>query len=927
MTDNPAILDREFTEAFATHERQGRIHTGKVASLLVLVLMPLGSIMDWLVYYPQRWEFFGLRILCSILAGGLWYLHTTEFGQKHYRQLGVPIALLPAFFMCLIIAEAKGPLSGAAAHYYAALNLILLAVSVVVRWGFWESMLCVFAVILMYIAACSHRWLQPSPMEFFSDLANNLYFMSLTGVIVVVGNHLFTQLRLQEFTLRYQLDKSKGELEESHRKLVEVDRLKSRFFANISHELRTPLTLLLSPLESLMQRADNSFDARTREVFETMHANAMRLLKLINDLLDLIRLESGRMDIKNDPVNVANFLKGLSSAVKQVAVDKHITLETHVGADLDMILADRDKIEKIILNLMFNALKFTPENGRVELRAERKSRGSRREEAHSEKQEANQSLLTSSPTISDEEFVITVADTGVGISEKNLPFVFDRFWQADNSSRRKFHGVGIGLALVKELVEMMQGSVAVQSQEGKGTVFTVKLPFQKAVAQPKPETIETEPAQNGAAAGSDEWLHNLYRRAELFPVVTVLRGTIKPMEFSGNRPVVLVADDEPDMQRFLKSELQKDYDVVSATDGVQALEKAEHLLPDIILLDMMMPEMDGLEVCQALRKRPATLKIPVILLTARADEETKFEALQMGANDFLAKPFSSTELQARIKNLIESHNYQRKLSKQNAALTTAIEQIKETETQLVQSEKLASLGRLSAGIIHEINNPLNFTMTGLFTLRNKGKHLPPEQRGEYEEILNDIDEGLKRVRNIVSDLRTFTHPGGGTGEPVDVAEIVSASLRFLAGEWKNVVHIEQNLPPNQLVWANRNKLIHVLVNLVQNSIDALAEKKFEDGERATIWITSRTENGRGLIVVRDNGMGIEQKTLDKIFDPFFTTKEVGKGMGLGLSICYRIVQGYGGKISVKSERGKYCEFTLDFPAKREESDIEPEVEI
>jgi len=898
MTENPATSDREFTEAFATHERQGRIHTGKVASLLVLVLMPLGSIMDWLVYHQQRWEFFGLRILCSALAGGLWYLHTTEFGQRHYRQLGVPIALLPAFFMCLIIAEAHGPLSGAAAQYYAALNLILLAVSVVVRWGFWESMFCVFAVILMYIAACSHRWLQPSPKEFFHNLANNLYFLSLTGVIVVVGNHLFTQLRLQEFTLRYQLDKSKGELEESHRKLVELDRLKSRFFANISHELRTPLTLLLSPLESLMQRADNSFDARTREVFETMHANAMRLLKLINDLLDLIRLESGRMDIKSDPVNVADFLKGLASAVKQVAVDKHIILETHVGVELDMILTDRDKVEKIVLNLLFNALKFTPADGRVELRAEKQG----------------------------DNFVLIVTDTGVGISAKNLPFVFDRFWQADNSSRRKFHGVGIGLALVKELVEMMHGSVTVKSEEGKGTVFTVKLPYQKAAAQSKPETVETAPAQSGAAT-SDEWLHNLYRRAELFPAVTALRGTIKPMEFSGTRPVVLVAEDEPDMQRFLKSELQKDYDVISATDGAQALEKAEHLLPDIILLDMMMPEMDGLEVCQALRKRPATMKIPVILLTARADEETKFEALQMGANDFLAKPFSSTELQARIKNLIESHHYQRKLSKQNVALTTAIEQIKETESQLVQSEKLASLGRLSAGIIHEINNPLNFTMTGLFALRNKGRHLPPEQRAEYEDILNDIEEGLKRVRNIVSDLRTFTHPGGGTGEPVDVAEIVGASLRFLAGEWKNVVHIEQNLPPNQLVWANRNKLIHVLVNLVQNSIDALAEKKFEDGARATIWIESRAENGRGLIIVRDNGMGIEQKTLDKIFDPFFTTKEVGKGMGLGLSICYRIVQGYGGKISVKSERGKYCEFTLDFPAKREESDIEPEVEM
>jgi signal transduction histidine kinase len=886
MTKNPITSDPDFVEAFVTHERQERIHTGKVGCALVFFLLPVGVVLDYFVYPNEVGFFLALRLVCSALAGGLWFLHTTQFGYNNYRLLGIPIAWLPAFFIAWMMFVTDGPVS----PYYAGLNLILLAVSVVVRWNAVESLIAVGGVLLMYLAACLLKDTHGQGRM----IVNNFYFLSLTGVIVVVGNHFFTRLRLQEFTLRYQLDKNKRELEDSNRKLVELDRLKSRFFANISHELRTPLTLLLSPLESLMQRSDSSFDDKTREVFETMHANAMRLLKLINDLLDLIRLESGRMDIKNDPVNVADFLKGLASAVKQVAVDKHIALETHVGAELDIILTDRDKVEKIVLNLLFNALKFTPSDGRVELRAEKQG----------------------------DNFVLSVTDTGVGISGKNLPFVFDRFWQADNSSRRKFHGVGIGLALVKELVEMMRGAVTVKSEEGKGTVFTVTLPFQKAIALPKPESTELAPAQNGVSA-SDEWLQNLYRRAELFPAISTLRGTIKqPVEFSGKRPVVLVAEDEPDMQRFLKSELQKDYDVIAATDGAQALEKAEHFLPDIILLDMMMPEMDGLEVCHALRERPATMKIPVILLTARADEETKFEALQMGANDFLAKPFSSTELQARIKNLIESHHYQRKLSKQNTALTTAIEQIKETESQLVQSEKLASLGRLSAGIIHEINNPLNFTMTGLFTLRNKGKHLPPEQRGEYEEILNDIEEGLKRVRNIVSDLRTFTHPGGGTGEPVEVAEVVGASLRFLAGEWKSVVHIEQNLPPNQLVWANRNKLIHVLVNLVQNSIDALAEKKFPDGERATIWIESRTENGRGLIVVRDNGMGIEQKVLDKIFDPFFTTKEVGKGMGLGLSICYRIVQGYGGKISVKSERGKFCEFTLDFPAKREESETE-----
>ncbi len=322
MVNHPPFSDPGFAEAFVAHERQERLSTGKVASLLVVILMPLGSVMDWLVYYPQRWEFFELRIFCSVLVGALWYLHTTEFGQRHYRQLGIPIALLPAFFMCWIIAAAHGPLSGATSSYYAALNLILLAVSVVVRWNLWESTCCVAAIILMYVGACRFYWLEPSPKEFFHNLANNLYFLTLTGIIVVVGNQLFNKLRLREFTLRYQLDKNKHELEETNRKLIELDRLKSRFFANISHELRTPLTLLLSPLETLLQRFAGQMDKSVHDLLLTMHSNGMRLLKLINDLLDLIRLEAGRMEVKNEPLEVADFIKGLASAARQVAEDK-----------------------------------------------------------------------------------------------------------------------------------------------------------------------------------------------------------------------------------------------------------------------------------------------------------------------------------------------------------------------------------------------------------------------------------------------------------------------------------------------------------------------------------------------------------------------------------------------------------------------------
>src|SRR5205814_4807764 len=188
-----------------------------------------------------------------------------------------------------------------------------------------------------------------------------------------------------------------------------------------------------------------------------------------------------------------------------------------------------------------------------------------------------------------------------------------------------------------------------------------------------------------------------------------------------------------------------------------------------------------------IRERTTTQSIPVVLLTARADEETKLAALSAGASDFLAKPFSTTELHVRIKNLVESHQYQQKVSKQNQVLESTIEQLKETETQLVQTEKLASLGRMSAGIIHEINNPLNFATTGLFTLRNKGKHIAPEQREEYDDILKDIEDGVNRVKNIVSDLRMFTHPETESRDQVHLTEVLAASLRFLSNEWKGKV--------------------------------------------------------------------------------------------------------------------------------------------
>jgi signal transduction histidine kinase len=892
MTGDPLTTRQaEFRQAFLANERQVRINTGKLACALVLVLMPLGATADYFVYHAHLGEFFELRLLCSLLVGGVWLLHYSPLARKFYPLVGMPIVLLPALFMTLMMFRTEG----AASPYYAALNLILLAVSAVGHWSMGETLFAVGSVICLYL--CSYLGKATGKIE-FGLFFTHIYFITLTGIIVVCGNYLFNRLRFREFSLRFELDQNRRQLEESNQKLLELDQIKSRFFANISHELRTPLTLLLAPLESLLQRFQ--LDAETKELLRTMHSNGMRLLKLINDLLDLVRLESGRMEVRREPLEVVEFVKGLASAARQVADDKHLRLETHVDPALGTVLGDRDKLEKIVLNLSFNALKFTPSGGLVQLRAEKQT----------------------------EEFVLIVEDTGMGISEKNLPHVFDRFWQADGSSKRKFQGVGIGLALVKELVEIQGGSVAVQSQEGKGTRFTVRLPYQQAGSSPNPEAgteMPESPARLHDSGGvtSEEWLANLYRRAELFPALTPVQESMRPVETmqNGTRPKILVADDEPDMLRFLKSQLSSQYQVLEAVDGQQAVEKASQFLPDLILLDMMMPEKDGLQACREIREHTPTQTIPIVLLTARADEDTKLAALSAGASDFLSKPFSTTELHVRLKNLVESHHYQNKLSRQNQVLETTIEQLKETETQLVQSEKLASLGRMSAGIIHEINNPLNFATTGLFTLRSKSKYVAVDQQEDYQEILRDVEDGLKRVKTIVSDLRMFSHPETESRDQVEVSEVIASALRFLSSEWRDKVQIEQKLTEHQTIWANKNKLVHVLVNLLQNSLDALKAKKF-NGEQPTIWLESRIEAGHSILAVRDNGCGIDAQYLDKIFDPFFTTKDVGEGMGLGLAICYRIVQDCEGRISVRTEPGKFCEFVLSFPVKGETARVD-----
>jgi signal transduction histidine kinase len=767
-------------------------------------------------------------------------------------------------------------------------------------------------------------------------LGMHCWFLLLTSIIIVIGNHFSTELRYSDFVARHKLDLSRREaeltnerLEEVNRRLRELDQLKDNFFANVSHELRTPLTLLLGPVEHLQRHPRVVEDDRLRDFVTTMHDNGMRLLKLINDLLDLVRLQAKALVLKPAPINVSTYAGKLVGSIRGYAEDRGLKLLCNVHPDLGTVVWDEAKIDKVFLNLLFNGIKFTPAGGEVSWHAWRDG----------------------------EEAVVEVRDTGVGISLENQRFLFQRFWQADSSSQRKHQGAGIGLALVKELVEAHGGSVTVRSKLGQGTTVMVRLPLvstsgpaKTAPSSPPASAADavngngirngkghgaihgpghgdgtevrsdTTPGEQEAEAArleTQRHLDELYRRAEMHASITPLRQNLRPwVPAAGhkNRPQVLVVDDEPGIRRFLKDQLQEDYQVHEAVDGQQGVELARQYIPDAVVCDMMLPEKDGMEVCRDLRNYHTTRLIPFLMLTARADDETKLTALAAGASDFLVKPFRTEELKLRIKNLVDARRLERELAQQNKKLQSTLAELKETEMQLVQSEKMGALGRLVAGIIHEINNPLNFARTGIHVLGTYSKTLPAAEQPDFLEVVKDISDGITRVSGIVGELRQFSHPDNDALHEVDAPAAAAAALRFMAAEWKDArAEVVNEIPPGFLVRGNKNKLVQVFINMFQNAFDAMRSHP-PQGDKPRLHLKAWEEGGVRRISIRDNGPGVSDEHVAHIFEPFFTTKDVGKGMGLGLSICFRILEEAGGRIVINTEKGRYCEFVLEFPA-------------
>lgn len=393
--------------------------------------------------------------------------------------------------------------------------------------------------------------------------------------------------------------------------LKNLDEIKSRFFTNISHEFRTPLTLIISPLEILLSKPS---DETINSEYTIMLRQAKRLLSLVNQLLELSKLEKGllHLSLTNDDVN--RFVRVLTTSYSSLGYETNIEM-TYEGPNNELIMwFDKDKVEKIVTNLITNAIKFTKPGGKVSV------------------------ALSISPT--NKHLVeLTIKDTGMGIDAENLKYIFNPFYQASLSVNKKFQGTGIGLSLVKEMVVLHHGSISVHSQVGKGSEFIVQLPIDKS-AYNEDEFIEVENEYNISNP-------EIFTKANIQSVENeVVLKTDKVKD------ILLLVEDNEDMRRHIAQNLMAEYQIVEAANGNEGLEKAFESLPDIILSDIMMPDMDGIELATILKKDERTSHIPIILLTAKASEKNKIEGLESRADDYITKPFSIHELSLRIQNLI-----------------------------------------------------------------------------------------------------------------------------------------------------------------------------------------------------------------------------------------------------------------------------------
>ncbi|MBN1204580.1 MAG: PAS domain-containing protein [Myxococcaceae bacterium] len=642
---------------------------------------------------------------------------------------------------------------------------------------------------------------------------------------------------------------------------------KSEFLTVMSHELRTPLTLILGPLEMLLSSRSSEVSDHARVDLERIRRNAERLLRLVDDILDHQKVDAGRMEVDWEPLEVTPMTAHIVEDARSAGAARGIDVRFEADPDLGTPPLDRRKFEKIALNLLGNALKFTPEGG----------------------------TITVALRAVDSQLELSVKDTGPGIPKDRQGMLFQRFQQVDGSTTRKHEGTGMGLAIVKAFTELMGGHVSVESELGAGARFIVRLP------KSADQLVARGPGSGAQARPGEGYRARLQPAQAPSPQVTRMPNAPAPR--------LLIAEDNADMRAFLAEILAGEYELELAETGRQAWEAVQRQRPDVIVSDVMMPEMDGTELVSLLKGGAQYRDIPVLLLTAKASREELVVGLEAGADDYLGKPFGPEELKARVRAAVRLHGVYLQLDARKRELEEALRQLRETQEQLVLKAKMAAVGTLIAGLCHELNNPMAAMRMSIEAMSRYALG-PEEQRATLEVI----DRQSRRCASLLKELIEFSSRPAAVRGPCEVGAVVEQVIQLAQPELaQRGVRLEHRLSGAEPPWVHVHaaEMERALFNVLKNALESSPPE-------GTVTIEARALEQKGAqgveVTVSDNGPGIPAELLPRVIEPFFTTKPPGEGVGLGLSLTQRFIESHGGTLNIDSQIGHGTTVRLWLPA-------------
>lgn len=725
-----------------------------------------------------------------------------------------------------------------------------------------------------------------------------LFLVIYAGYRIRVRQHMLRHLELEKKVEQRTRDlrTEKEKTERQAKELEELGKFKTRFFANVSHEFRTPLTMIIGPLEDTLNGTYGNLAPAVERQLEIMHRNSLRLIHLINELLDLQKIEAGKLELRSQSGNLASFVGDVVLSSSALAYQKGIYLEFDDQSNDARVYFDTEKMEKVFYNILSNALKFTPDGGSVNV-------------------DINE--LESSETMPDGAVTVAISDTGPGIAEEDLARIFTRFTQAEGQPDKGFEGTGIGLALVKELVELHGGTISVESSVGLGTIFTVILPKGHQHLAGVVNFVEESGASSHVKKDSSSI------RAELADAMSLPKpidqgSKVPSKKYIEKAPMILVVDDNIDLCYYMSEVLSSKYVIAIAHNGEEGLAKARALRPDLIISDIQMPKMDGNELCSHVKADESLQDTPVLLLTAHSTNEKTIEGFERGADDYMSKPFNARELGARCKNLIELYSQRRALREVNDKLGDMVQEqldvileerdayeksLLEAKDRAEASERIKST--ILDNISHEFRTPITVILGNLDIVAEEA----PASMGPF---IADIKLNSSRLLRTLDALLRFSEIQSRALElqvhEFDLrATVVILSERHKAQALAKGLDFNVEIPDEPLdIEADSEAITYALDQIVDNAV-----KFTRDG---SVTVRVMEDNESVVVEVTDSGIGIAAEFMPQMFNAFSqessgTTRNY-EGTGLGLALAKRLLDQINAEIEVNSEPGKGSTFRV-----------------